>query len=167
MVALPVGQVQCPPRSASGMSMGSTGPPEQEAGVGCLASPWWGGWAASGSQTLGARPILGHLLSAQAPGFSRKLPGGGQCPGWEAWLGWGTGPGVLCFSASLWLCAHSAWGPSSPQLLCGLPTGPGWVWGGGRTGSSVHKDPSLGAAPPPPARQEFPLLPPGRPGSIW
>ena len=162
MVDLPVGQVQCPPRSAGGMSMGSIGPPGQEAGVGCWASPQWG---VSGSQTPGFRPIPGHL-GAQAPGFSRKLPGGGQCLGWEAWLGWGTGPGVLCFSASLWLCAHSARRPSSLQLLRGLPTGPGWVWGGGRMGLSVHKDPSLGAAPPP-ARQEFPLLPPGRPGSIW
>lgn len=63
---------------------------------GLLGSPWWGGWAASESQTLGARPILGHLLGAQAPGLSRKPPGGGRCPGWEAWLGWGTGPGILC-----------------------------------------------------------------------
>lgn len=166
MVGLPVGQVQCTPGLAGGMSMGSTGPPGQEAGVGFWASPRWGGWAASGSQTPGVRLILGHP-GAQAPGFSRKLPGGGQCPGWEAWLGWGTDrpgrPLFLCLSVALCpLCPAAIQPTAAARPPHGAWVGMGW----GQDGLISTQGP-LPRSCPPPAQQEFPLLPPGRPGSIW
>lgn len=88
------------------------------------------------------------IFSVPRPQGSRgsRLEVAGALAGKLGWAGgWARASSVLCsFVALCPLCLVAI---QPHQLLRGLPTGPGWVWGWGRTGSSVHKDPSLGAAP--------------------
>lgn len=177
-------------RNSSWRSEPCGGPASGPGSVSSSVSEWhecgvhWAPRVGGRSGLLGQPPV-GRV------GSFRKSDSGGppdpgtssQCPGPRAleeaawrwpvpWLGslagLGDGPGHPLFSAPSWLCAHSAWWPSSPTSCCAAsPRGLGGYGVGAGLAHQYTRTPPLelpptpspaGVSSPPPRQTRFHLV---------